>query len=93
MRRMSETTKIKNAALLLLGAAGPLTDAKTYLLDQHNLSGFSQSAIAKSTFGMVHTDGSAGQFNLQSGLEYYGPPIAAIALGKLISILRRRFKV
>ncbi len=83
-RKQGIVSKIKNALLLVLGLARPIQIVSAL--------GFTTQAanqiIHDSTFGL-----SSGSFDLQAGLRMYTPPAAALATGKLINYLLKRFPI
>ncbi len=65
---------------------------------KHALSGASIEDIAHAitydaTFGLVALKGGGGAFDLNAGLQMYGPGVGAIAVKKLTSYVLRHMPV
>ncbi len=80
-------SKIANVGLILLGMSRPLG-----LIFRHlgNLQAGIDIIVRESTFGL---GAPGGKFDLASGLRFYTPAGAAVALGFLKSYLMKKFPV
>lgn len=85
--RQGWVSKLANAALTALAFLRPLERAISGDLPYFSSTG-PGSLVSEATFGLSH-----GGFNLQTGLQLYGPAIGATSLGLIKSYITRKFPV
>ncbi len=87
-RKSSLMNRVANALLLLLAFSQPIRIAMGPGAAVTKVG----TIVRQATFGLVRTQGGASKFDVNEGLQFYGPVVASFALFEVKKMAMKKFR-